>query len=101
MTYTLEGSGETLVVRPHGPLDGKGTPVVEAGIADRLDDITDLTIDLRDVGYMSSLGLRFLLSLQKRMFKQGTMHVINVNDEVMELLEETGFTQLMAVSGVE
>lgn len=98
MTYTiLEGDG-TLVVRAEGPLDSKGAPELEEGLEGKLDDVTGLTVDLWGVSYVSSLGLRLLLSLQKRMFKQGTMRVINVREEVMDLLDATGFTEIMDVS---
>ena len=88
MTYNiLEGDG-TLVVRMQGRLDSTGTPQVEAGLEGRLDDVT-------------SMGLRLLLALQKRMYKQGTMRVTNVCDEVMDLFDDTGFSQLMTVVPAE
>lgn len=97
MTYTItEGEG-TLVAHVQGRLDSKGTPELEAGLEGRLDDVTDLTIDLQGVDYVSSLGLRLLLALQKRMFKQGTMRIINVCADVMDLLDATGFSEFMTV----
>ena len=100
MTHGISGTDDTLVICVNGRLDANSVPEIEADIADRLDGVTDLTVDLRGVNYVSSLGLRFLLALRKRMFKQGDMHVINVRDNVMELFEDTGFTQLMTISPV-
>lgn len=101
MDYAITEGDGTLVVRARGRLDSKGVPALEAGLEGKLDHVSDLTIDLRDVDYVSSLGLRLLLSLQKRMFKQGAMRVINVCDDVMHLLDDTGFSEFMAVSAAE
>lgn len=101
MTYTILEDDGTLVVRMQGRLDRQGTPDVETALEGKLDDVTDLTLDLRGVNYVSSWGLRFLLALQKRMYKQGSMQIINVCDEVMELLDETGFSQIMTVVPAE
>ena len=98
MTHSISGNGDTLTIRVYDRLDANSAPAIEEEIADKLDGVTDLTVDLQGVNYVSSLGLRLLLSLQKRMFKQGDMRVVNVRDVVMELLEETGFTQLMDIS---
>ncbi len=101
MTYTISEGDGTLVVRMQGRLDSTGTPQVEAGLEGKLDDVTDLTLDLWGVNYVSSMGLRLLLALQKRMYKQGTMRVTNVCDEVMDLFDDTGFSQLMTVVPAE
>ena len=98
MAHSISGNGDTLIIRVYDRLDANSAPEIEDEIADKLDGVTDLTVDLQGVNYVSSLGLRLLLSLQKRMYKQGDMRVINVCDSVMELLEDTGFTQLMAIS---
>ena len=98
MAHSISGNGDTFIIRVYDRLDANSAPEIEDEIVDKLDGVTDLTVDLQGVNYVSSLGLRLLLSLQKRMYKQGDMRVINVCDSVMELLEDTGFTQLMAIS---
>ena len=98
MAHSISGNGDTLIIRVYDRLDANSAPEIEDEIVDKFDGVTDLTVDLQGVNYVSSLGLRLLLSLQKRMYKQGDMRVINVCDSVMELLEDTGFTQLMAIS---
>lgn len=97
MTYTIARDGDALLVKISGRLDAESCPVLEPAIKAELGSIKDLTIDLWGVDYVSSMGLRLLLSLQKRMFKQGTMHVINVSDEVMELFEDTGFSEIIDI----
>lgn len=97
MTYTIEKDGGALVVSVQGHLNINTTPVLEAAIKEQLGDVDDLTIDLAGVDYISSMGLRLLLNLQKRMFKQGSMRVINVNEPVMQLFEDTGFAQILTV----
>ena len=72
-------------------------PELEAELVPQLEGVSTLTIDLAQVNYVSSMGLRLLLSLQKRMAKQGSMVVTNVIPEVMELFEETGFAAILTI----
>lgn len=80
-----------------GRLDINTAPELEAELAPQLEGVSTLTIDLAQVNYVSSMGLRLLLSLQKRMAKQGSMVVTNVIPEVMELFEETGFAAILTI----
>ena len=98
MTYTITKDADALVVRIWGNLDAQSSPELEEALKGELEEITDLTVDLKDVGYVSSMGLRLLLSWQKRMFKQGSMRTVNVPDAVMELFEETGFSQILTIA---
>lgn len=97
MMCDITRDGESLVVKLDGPLDYKTSPEVENALKDELEGVTDLTVDLASVSYVSSMGLRLLLSLQKRMFKQGQMHVVNVRPEVQQLLDETGFSKIFDI----
>ena len=72
-------------------------PELEAELVPQLEGVSTLTIDLAQVNYVSSMGLRLLLSLQKRMAKHGSMVVTNVIPEVMELFEETGFAAILTI----
>ena len=58
-------------------------------------NITDLTLDFKEVNYVSSAGLRALLSLHKVMMKQGGMKLVNVNEEVCDVFEVTGFDEIL------
>lgn len=97
MTSTIEREGTRLVVHVAGRLDIQTSPELEKALAGQLDDVTDLVLDLSGVDYVSSMGLRLLLALQKRMFKQGTMCVTNVSDTVMTLFGDTGFDEILTI----
>jgi anti-sigma B factor antagonist len=97
LTQSIERNGDAFAVHVYGRLDLATSPKVESAMKPYLDSMRDLTIDLGEVEYVSSMGLRLLLSLQKRMNKQGTMRVVGVNDEVMELFETTGFDAILTI----
>jgi len=98
MAYTVERDGAKLVVRVMGHLDVNTSSDFEKGVKAQLDGIEDLTIDMTGVDYVSSSGLRALLALQKLMFKQGTMQLVNVTPLVRDLLDETGFSEIITVA---
>lgn len=97
MAYTVDKDGTRLVVRVMGHLDVNTSSDFEGAVKDQLDGVEDLVIDMAGVDYVSSSGLRALLALQKRMFKQGTMRLVNVTPLVRELLDETGFSEIIDV----
>ena len=80
-----------------GRLDTVTTPALETELKNSLDGVTDLIIDLKELDYISSAGLRVLLSAQKRMAKHGEMKVIHANDAIMEIFEVTGFTDILTI----
>ena len=97
MNYSIAKDGDALTVVVWGPLDINSSPELEKALEGELDGIVDFTVDLTHASYISSMGLRLLLSWQKRMFKQGSMHVIGVSDELMELFVETGFAEILDI----
>ena len=62
-----------------------------------LPGMTELTLDLGKLEYISSAGLRVLLSAQKAMAKQGEMKVVRVNETIMEIFEVTGFSEILTI----
>ena len=62
-----------------------------------LDGVVDLVIDMKDLVYLSSAGLRVILAAQKRMNKQGSMKVCHVNETIMEVFEVTGFSDILTI----
>ena len=62
-----------------------------------LDGVEALVLDLKDMKYTSSAGLRLFLKTQKRMNKQGSMKLINVQDDVMEIFDMTGFSSILTI----
>lgn len=85
MTMALEGRLDTLTA-----------PEFEAELRE-LGGISELTLDLAELKYVSSAGLRVLLAAQKLMKKQGVMRVVHVTPGVMEVFEMTGFADVLAI----
>ncbi len=96
MTFEKVQNGGALTVTLDGRLDTITSPDLEQGLAD-LDGVTQLTLDFAKINYVSSAGLRVLLALQKRMAKQGGMVVRNVDKMVMEVLEMSGFVDILTI----
>lgn len=80
-----------------GRLDTMTAPQLEAEIMESIEEITELDLDFENLEYLSSAGLRVLLSAQKIMNRQGEMIVRNVNDTIMDVFEVTGFIDILTV----
>jgi len=80
-----------------GRLDTTTAPDLEKAIRSSLEDVKALTIDMSGLEYISSAGLRVLLSAQKIMNKQGEMKVTHVNGTIMEIFEVTGFSDILTI----
>ena len=91
----LEGSALTIALE--GRLDTTTSPDLEEALAASLDGVAELVFDFTKLDYLSSAGLRVLLSAQKRMNKQGSMKLVHVNDAVKEDFEITGFSDFLTV----
>lgn len=97
MTINKNKSGSTLTIALEGRLDTTTAPDLEKEIKVSLDGVTELVMDLTKLDYISSAGLRVLLSAHKAMSKQGAMKVTNVNEMVMEVFEVTGFSDILTI----
>lgn len=97
MTINKVPEGEKLTVSIIGRLDTTTAPNLEAEFKSSLDGVKELVIDMGGLEYISSAGLRVLLSAQKVMNKQGNMTLINVGDVVMEVFEVTGFSDILTI----
>ncbi|MBQ9413238.1 MAG: STAS domain-containing protein [Oscillospiraceae bacterium] len=95
INQTKDGSNLTLAIV--GRLDTTTAPQLEAELKENLDGVTALTMDLSQLEYISSAGLRVLLSAQKTMNKQGEMKVTGANETVMEVFEVTGFVDILNI----
>ncbi len=80
-----------------GRLDTITSPDFENELKDSLGNATELVIDFANLEYISSAGLRVLLSAHKTMSKQGSMKIINVNSTIMEIFEVTGFADILDI----
>ncbi len=97
MTISKQQNGSVLTIAVQGRLDTTTAPDLEKEIKTGLDGVTELIMDFEKLDYISSAGLRVLLSAQKQMSKQGSMKVIHVNELVMEVFEVTGFTDILTI----
>ena len=97
MTITKKTQGTALTIALEGRLDTTTAPELEAELGASLDGVTELTLDLEQLLYLSSAGLRVILGAQKRMNKQGTMTVVHVADAIMEVFEITGFVDILNI----
>jgi anti-sigma B factor antagonist len=97
MTINKTQEGETLTIALEGRLDTTTAPQLEGELRTSVDGITELVFDLTDLEYVSSAGLRVLLSAQKVMNRQGNMTVRNVSSEVMDVFELTGFSEILNI----
>ena len=97
MTIEIKRNAEETVIVIVGRLDTTTAPVLDKTISDDLGDTTKLVLDLKGLEYISSAGLRVLLSAQKKMQKIGSMKVTNVCETVMEVLEMTGFADILTI----
>ncbi len=90
-------AGTQLDVAVTGRVDTTTAPQLEEEIKASLDGVTVLKIDFAGVEYISSAGLRVLLSCQKIMNSQGSMVMTGVRESVMEIFEVTGFSDILTI----
>ena len=90
-------NGSELTFALAGRLDTTTAPELERGIKESLDGVRELVIDMAALDYISSAGLRVLLSGQKIMNKQGQMKVVHVSQTIMEIFEVTGFSDILTI----
>ncbi|SDB05378.1 STAS domain-containing protein [Eubacterium oxidoreducens] len=88
-----------LTIDIDGRLDTTTAPQLEKELGEQLNGVTELVFDLEKLEYISSAGLRVLLSAQKTMNKQGKMVVKNANEAVMEIFDVTGFVDILNIEG--
>ena len=97
MIINKKQDGSALVVALEGRLDTTTAPELDQELKSSLDGITDLTLDMTNLDYISSAGLRVLLSAHKIMLKQGKMKVTNASEIVREVFEVTGFSDILTI----
>ena len=97
MTIEIKKNAEATVIEIVGRLDTITAPALDKTINEDLTDTKNIILDVKGMEYISSAGLRVLLSAQKKMQKIGSMKVINVCPEVMEVFEMTGFADILVI----
>ena len=97
MNIITERNNGTTVIKLEGRLDTTTAPELEKTINDEGEALKNLVIDFKAVNYISSAGLRVLLGAQKKMNIQGSMELVNVCEDVMDILEMTGFADILTI----
>ena len=97
MTIEIKKNTEETIIEIVGRLDTITAPALDKTINEDIGDTKNLILDVKGMEYISSAGLRVLLSAQKKMQKIGSMKVIGVCDEVMEVFEMTGFADILVI----
>ena len=90
-------NGSELTLSLTGRLDTTTAPELEAAIKENITGVTNLVMDFAGLEYLSSAGLRVILSAQKTMNKQGEMVIRNVNETINEVFEITGFIDILTI----
>ena len=97
MTIEIIKNTEETIIEVAGRLDTITAPTLEKTINEDIDGTKNLVLDLKELEYISSAGLRVLLSAQKKMQRIGSMTVKNVCDSIMEVFEITGFADILVI----
>ena len=97
MTIEIKRNADEIVLEIVGRLDTTTAPALDKTIQENLGDVKTLVLDFKGLEYISSAGLRVLLSAQKKMQQMGAMKVVNVCESVMEVFEMTGFADILVI----
>lgn len=90
-------NASALIIAVEGSLNTATAPELEEELKASLDGASELVIDFEKLDYISSAGLRVLLSAHKAMAKKGGMKVIHVNENIMEIFDITGFSDILDI----
>jgi anti-sigma B factor antagonist len=97
LNISKKSEGTDLTVTLEGRLDTSTAPELEGALKDDLESVTSLVFDLKEMQYISSAGLRVLLSAQKVMNKRGSMVIKNASEQIMEIFDVTGFSEILTI----
>ena len=97
MTIEIKKTEEATIIEIAGRLDTMTAPALDKTINEDMGDTKNLVLDVKGMEYISSAGLRVLLSAQKKMQKNGSMKVTGVCEAVMEVFEMTGFADILVI----
>lgn len=97
MTVNVKKEANEAIIEIAGRLDTITAPALDKIINEDIDGVTNLVLDFKGLEYISSAGLRVLLGAQKKMQKVGTMKIVGVCDEVMDVFVMTGFADILMI----
>lgn len=97
MTVTIEQNDDSIVCKIEGRIDTVTSPDLEAEIKKNAESAQSITLDFEKVEYISSAGLRVLLSAHKMMAKKGGLHITHVSSSVNDIFDVTGFSDILNI----
>lgn len=97
MNINKELNGNEMVIMLEGKLDTTTAPQLEEEMKPAMEEAEKIVLDFEKLEYISSAGLRVLLSAQKVMVKKGGMTIKNVNETIMDIFEVTGFVDILTI----
>ena len=97
MTLEIKKIADETIIEIVGRLDTTTAPILDKTINDDIEGTKTLILDLKGLEYISSAGLRVLLGAQKKMQKVGSMKVKNVCEDILEVFEMTGFSDILTI----
>ena len=97
MTIEIKKNAADALIQITGRLDTITAPALDKTINEEIGDTKNLILDMKGLEYISSAGLRVLLSAQKKMQKIGSMKLTGVCEAVMEVFEMTGFADILVI----
>ena len=97
LNITKNATNNSLLLVLEGRLDTITAPQLETALREELDGVSELTLDMEKLEYISSAGLRVLLSAQKKMNGQGEMRILHAGETILEIFEVTGFSEILNI----
>lgn len=97
MNIVLKKEGKELVAEVQGRIDTLTAREFEEKLIPEIETIDKLTLDLKELEYITSAGLRVILILQKQLADREGLIIKNVCEEVMEVFEITGFSDVLTI----
>lgn len=97
LTYNKQTVEGKTVISLEGELDTLASRSLERELDSLLSDAVNLTVDMGELEYITSAGLRILMRMGNAMEGKGSMKIINVSEEIMEIFEVTGFVEILTI----
>ena len=97
LNVTGEKKDRTLYVKAEGRIDTKTSPQLEAELKALMQDVDEVVMDVAGIEYISSAGLRILLTTQKALAKKGALQIVHPTDAVLDIFDITGFDQVVTI----
>ncbi len=97
MTIEIKKTVEETIVEVVGRLDATTAPSLDKTLGEIIPESKKLVLDFAGLEYISSAGLRVLLCAQKKMQQLGNMKLVHVCESVMDVLEITGFADILTI----